>query len=225
MYGTAGTIEPMPDQARTLLILVRHAATDETGPVLSGRRPIELSEAGRHQAAALARRLADLPLRAVYASPVERAAQTARAIASPHGLEVQVLEGVLEADYGDWSGRSLKDLAGTELWRQVQIAPSQARFPNGEAIAEMQERASLALQQVVEGHPGEIVAVVSHADVIKAAVAQFLGVHLDHFQRLAISPASLTVLAFGKDGPVLVKLNDTGQLAELRPEPEEAPSD
>jgi probable phosphomutase (TIGR03848 family) len=213
----------MSDQATTLLMLVRHAVTAETGPVLSGRRPIELSEEGRQQAAAVARRLAALPLAAVYASPVERAAQTARAIATFHGLEVQVLEGVEEADYGDWSGRSLKDLAGTELWRRVQIAPSQARFPNGEAIAEMQERASLALQHVVEGHPGGVVAVVSHADVIKAAVAHFLGVDLDHFQRLAISPASVTVLAFGKDGPVLVKLNDTGELAELRPEPAEAP--
>jgi probable phosphomutase (TIGR03848 family) len=214
----------MADQARTLLILVRHAATAETGPVLSGRAPIELSETGRRQAGAVARRLAALPLAAVYASPVERAVQTARAIATLHGLEVQVLEGVLEADYGDWSGRSLKELAGTELWRQVQIAPSQARFPNGEAIAEMQERASVALQHVVEGHSGEIVAVISHADVIKAVVAHFLGVHLDHFQRLAISPASVTVLALGKDGPVLVKLNDTGELAELRPEPEQAPS-
>lgn len=204
----------------TTLLLVRHAVTEETGPVLSGRKPgIDLSEKGRGQAVNAADRLAPIPLAAVYSSPIERTLQTAGEIASRHGLEVKVIEGMIEADYGEWTGQKLEDLAKTDLWKVVQVAPSTARFPGGESIREMQSRAVDALEQVVAAHPGEIVAVVSHSDVIKAAVAHFTGIHLDLFQRIWVSPASVTALSFGPFGGSLVKLNDTGSLEELRPPP------
>jgi probable phosphoglycerate mutase len=201
-------------------VLVRHAVTEQTGPMLTGRAPgVDLSDDGRRQAKALGERLADAHVAAVYASPIERTAQTAEAIASHHGVEVRELEGVLEADYGEWTGGKLADLAKTELWKTVQRAPSRARFPGGESLAEMQGRMVTALEAVVADHPGEIVAVVSHADPIKAAIAHFTGLHLDLFQRLVVSPASVTIFELSPYGATLVKCNDTGDLGELRPKP------
>ena len=178
----------------TTLILVRHAVTAQTGPLLSGRAPgIDLSELGNEQARNAGERLAALPLAAIYASPIERTRQTAAHIAGHHEVEVTVLDGVIEADYGDWTGGKLEDLAKTDLWKTVQRTPSRARFPNGESIAEMQVRTVAALEAVVADHPGEMIVVVSHADPIKSVIAHFTGVHLDLFQRIAVSPASVTV--------------------------------
>jgi probable phosphomutase (TIGR03848 family) len=214
--GGDGAHAPAP----TRLVLARHAVTAHTGPKLSGRQPgIDLSEAGRAQAAALADRLADLPVAAVYASPIERTVQTARAVAERHDLEVRPLEGVLEADYGEWTGQALADLTKTDLWKVVQRAPSRAAFPGGESLAAMQARMVTALDQVIAAHPGELVVVVSHADPIKAAIAHYTGVHLDLFQRIAIAPASVSAFAFSGHGVELVKCNDTGALDELRPPP------
>ena len=210
----------IPDHppAATTLLLVRHAVTPQTGPMLSGRSPgIDLSQEGQAQAAATADRLAALPIVAVYASPIERTRQTAEAIARHHGLEVRIVEGVIEADYGDWTGGQLEDLAKTDLWKVVQRAPSRARFPNGESIAEMQTRTIGALERLVAEHAGEMIVVVSHADPIKSVIAYFTGVHLDLFQRVAVSPASVTVFTIGPHGVTLVKSNDTGSLAELVP--------
>jgi len=194
--------------------------TAQTGPLLSGRAPgIDLSEAGRAQAEALGARLAGLPVGAVYASPIERTTQTAAAIAQEHGLDVRPLEGVLEADYGEWTGRKIADLAKTDLWKVVQRTPSRASFPGGEALAAMQSRMVATLEQVVADHPGEIVVVVSHADPIKAAIAHFGGVHLDLFQRVVVSPASVTVFEFSEHGVAMIKCNDTGTLDELAPAP------
>ena len=202
----------------TRLVLARHAVTEQTGPLLSGRAPgIELSERGREQARALGARLADLPVAAVYASPIERTTQTAQAVAAHHGLPVLPLPGVLEADYGEWTGAKLADLAKTDLWKVVQRAPSRARFPGGESIAAMQLRMVAALEVVVADHPGELVVVVSHADPIKSAIAHFTGVHLDLFQRIVVSPASVTVFELTAHGAAMVKCNDTGSLDELRP--------
>jgi probable phosphomutase (TIGR03848 family) len=207
---------PVPNP--TTLVLVRHAVTPQTGPMLSGRTPgIELSERGHDQARATAARLAAVPVTAVYASPIERTRQTAEHIASHHELSVTTLEGVVEADYGDWTGGQLADLAKTDLWKVVQRQPSRARFPNGESIAEMQTRTVAALEEIVARHPGEIVVVVSHADPIKSVIAHFTGVHLDLFQRITVSPASITVFSVGAHGVTLVKCNDTGTLAELLP--------
>ena len=204
-------------------MLVRHAVTAQTGPLLSGRAPgIDLSDTGVSQAKAVGERLAAVPVRAVYASPIERTRQTAAHIAGHHGLEVQVLPGVIEADYGEWTGGKIADLAKTDLWKTVQVVPSRARFPGGESISEMQSRMVSALEAVVADHPGELIVVVSHADPIKAAIAHFSGVHLDLFQRVVVSPASVTVFELGQFGAALLKCNDTGSLEELVPKPEEA---
>jgi probable phosphoglycerate mutase len=217
--------QPEPEHPKpTRLVLARHAVTAQTGPLLSGRAPgIDLSDTGREQAKRLGERLAGLPVAVVYASPIERTTQTAEAVAQHHGLTVQPLPGVIEADYGEWTGGKLSDLAKTDLWKTVQRAPSRARFPNGESLAEMQSRMVTALEAVVAQHPGELVVVVSHADPIKAAIAHYTGVHLDLFQRIVVSPASVTVLELSAHGAAMVKCNDTGNLDELRlPEPAEA---
>ena len=204
----------------TTLVLVRHAVTPQTGPMLSGRTPgIDLSELGHEQATNAGERLKDLPITAVYASPIDRTRQTAEHIAAHHALGVRTLDGVIEADYGEWTGGQLADLAKTDLWKTVQRTPSRARFPNGESIAEMQTRTVAALEAVVAEHPGETIVVVSHADPIKSVIAHFTGVHLDLFQRIAVSPASVTVFVLGPHGVTLVKCNDTGSLAELIPAP------
>ncbi len=204
----------------TKLVLVRHAVTGVTGSVLSGRAAgIDLSDDGRRQAEAVGERLAPLPVAGVYTSPIERTAQTAECIAKHHDLEVRPLPGVIEADYGEWTGAKLADLAKTDLWKTVQVAPSRARFPGGESLAEMQSRMVAALEAVVAEHEGKVVVVVSHADPIKSAIAHFTGVHLDLFQRVVVSPASVTVLELGPWGAALLKCNDTGRLDELVPNP------
>jgi probable phosphomutase (TIGR03848 family) len=214
---TTEEAEQKPPTATTL-VLVRHGVTEETGPILSGRRPgIDLSDKGREQAEAAGQRLADLPVAAVYSSPLERCRQTADAVAAPHGLPVTDVPGLFEADYGEWSGRKIEELRGTDLWKLVQVTPSAVRFPGGESVREMQSRMIGAVEDIVAAHPGQIIVAASHADPIKAVVAHYTGVHLDLFQRLFVSPASCTVLRFGPLGAALVKLNDTGSLNDLRP--------
>ncbi len=215
-----GAAAPLSAAPVTRLVLARHAVTAQTGPLLSGRQAgIALSEEGRGQAEALAGRLADLPVAAVYASPIERTTETAQAVARRHDLEVRALDGVLEADYGEWTGRKLAELAKTDLWKVVQRAPSRASFPGGESLAAMQTRMVQALEGVVADHPGALVVVVSHADPIKAAIAHYTGVHLDLFQRIVVNPASVTAFAFSGAGVALLKCNDTGTLDDLRPPP------
>jgi probable phosphomutase (TIGR03848 family) len=171
-----------------------------------------INKEGQDQAQALGQRLATSQLDAVYSSPLERAVETARAVAAPHGLEVQIHEGVGEVQYGEWSGQSLRKLAKKPLWTSVQIYPSGTRFPNGETIGEMQARVVAACDELRTANPKGIVAVVAHADVIKAAVAYYMGSPLDLFQRLVISPASVTVVGFGHFGPRLLRMNDNGDL-------------
>jgi len=228
MTDTAEAIDadapaPTPPEEKvrsTRLVLARHAVTAQTGPLLSGRAPgIELSEDGRKQAEALAERLAPLPVAAVYASPIDRTVQTAEAVAARHGLEVCPLPGVIEADYGEWTGQSLADLAKTDLWKVVQRTPSRASFPGGESLSAMQARMIAAIDALVVDHPGDLVVVVSHADPIKAAIAHYTGVHLDLFQRIVVSPASVTAFEFGAHGVAMLKCNDTGGLDELQMHP------
>ena len=200
-----------------LLLLLRHAVTEHTGARLSGWTPgVHLSEAGREQADGLAGRLGPVPLDAVYASPLERCQETAAAVAEAKGLDVETLEDIGEVRYGAWTGRALKELAREPLWKVVQSSPSAARFPEGESLFEMQARAVLAIERLREAHPEQTVAVCSHADVIKALTCHYLGMHLDLFQRVVVSPASVTAFAFGP-GPYLVRLNDTGGNADLAP--------
>lgn len=200
----------------TLLLLVRHALTDATGSRLTGREPgHHLSETGRGQAEALAGRLRKIPLAAVYASPLERCVETARAIADGRGGSVEIEPALVEIGYGRWTGRPLAQLARTALWKQVQAAPSSVRFPGGESLVEAQRRSVAALDALVARHPRRIVAAVTHADVIRLVLAHYAGIHLDLFQRLTVAPASVSAVALGAGAPRILKVNDTGSLDEL----------
>jgi probable phosphomutase (TIGR03848 family) len=206
------------------LLLVRHAVTAMTGAALSGWTPgIDLSDQGRTQARALAERLAPVPLDAVCSSPLERCRQTAAAVAEPRGLTVDVVDDLGEVRYGAWTGRKLSELAKEDLWRVVQHLPSGARFPEGESLYEMQVRAVAACERLRAAYPGKTVLVCSHADVIKAVTAHYLGMHLDLYQRLVVAPASVTALAF-TPAPLLLRLNDTGEVADLAKPPAETGS-
>jgi probable phosphomutase (TIGR03848 family) len=205
------------EQDTTQLLLIRHGLTDWVGHRLPGWTPgIHLSEQGRQQAETLAQRLASLPIEAIYASPLERTVETAEAIAAPHGLNVQLRENLGELRIGEWTGQAIEDLAKKEVWLAIQFYPSGADIPGGEMMHEMQARVVAELDAIRKAHPGATVAVVSHADVIKAAVAHYIGLHLDLFQRLAVYPASLTAFRFNKFGPRLVLFNDSGTIDVLR---------
>lgn len=196
----------------TLVLLVRHGQTSTTGSVLPGRAPgLHLAETGQEQAERAAARIAGLDrVDAVYASPLERTRETAAPIARARGLRVRTAKGLLECDFGSWTGKKLAALRKRPEWRQVQSQPSGFRFPGGESFAEMQQRIWSELQRLVATHPGGTVVAVSHADPIKAAVAMATGVHLDLFQRIVISPCSITPLLFGEGGPVVLAVNSTG---------------
>ncbi len=204
----------------TTVLLVRHGQTPTTGSVLPGRAPgLHLAEKGVAQAEATAARLAAcFEVAAVYASPLERAQETARPIGRATGNHVRRHKGLLECDFGAWTGKNLKELAKLPEWHTVQRYPSGWRFPDGESFAEMQTRIVSTLQALVAAHQGETLVAVSHADPIKAAVAHALGTHLDLFQRIVISPCSVTAIAFGPVGPAVLAVNSTGDdLSELVP--------
>jgi len=204
----------------TLVLLVRHAVTPTTGVKLPGRAPgLHLSDEGRRQADAAADRVAKIPkLAALYASPLERARETALPIARVLSLAVRIERDLAELDVGDWTGISLKRASRKPEWSIIQRHPSGFRFPGGESFPEMQTRMTAALARLVARHPGEIIAAVSHADPIKAAVAQALGTPLDLFQRIFIAPASITVVAYRPEGPAVLTVNSMdGDLAALAP--------
>ncbi len=195
----------------TTLVLLRHATTAATGTRLGGWKPgVHLDAGGRAQAEAAARRLARLPVTAVYSSPLERTRETAAVVARSHGLRVRVDRDLGEVEYGDWTDRPLSRLRRLSAWRVVQRTPSRMAFPGGGTIRGAQARAVDATERLAAAHPGGTLVLVSHADVIKAVVAHHLGMGLDLFQRLVVSPASSTVLLL-PDGehPLLLGLNDT----------------
>jgi probable phosphoglycerate mutase len=200
----------------TLLLLVRHAVTDVTGRRLSGSTPgIHLSEQGRLQAKDLAERLAPLRIAAVFASPLERCMETAEVIAEPRGLTVERVAALEEVGYGAWTGKTLTQLSRTALWKRVQNAPSSIRFPGGETLVEAQVRGVTALEAIAARHPRGTVAAVSHADIIRLSLAHFAGVHIDLFQRLIVSPASVSAVLLGDRVPRIIRTNDTGSLDDL----------
>jgi probable phosphoglycerate mutase len=208
----------MPRSSRprsTTILLVRHGQTPTTGRVLPGRAPgLHLAEDGRQQAEAAARRIAQVKrVAAVYASPLERARETAMPIAREVGLAVRIERGLLELDIGRWTGERLDRVSKRPEWSTVQRYPSGFRFPGGESFVEMQTRMTQALARMVERHRGGVVIAVSHADPIKAALAHALGMHLDHFQRLAIAPGSITTIVYGAGGPMILGMNATGGTA------------
>jgi probable phosphoglycerate mutase len=189
---------------------------------LAGWTPgVHLNDEGRRQAAVLAARLVSLPIDALYTSPLERTVETAQAIAAPRGLPLRLVEGLGVVKYGEWQGAELKELYKHELWPGVQFYPSGTRFPGGETLGEAQVRMVATLDALRAQHPKGVIAVVSHADIIKLAVAYYIGMHIDLFQRLEISPCSVTALAFTRMGPRLLAYNDLGSLEHLKPRPEE----
>jgi probable phosphomutase (TIGR03848 family) len=203
-----------------VLLLVRHGETPTTGSVLPGRAPgLHLSERGRAQAEGVAERLAGLPVDGIYSSPLERTVETAAPAAGSTGLAVSLKGGLIECDFGDWTGAALADLTGLPEWQTVQHAPSVFRFPHGESFAQMQARIVETLDELRTTHAGGVVVCFSHADPIKAAVAHALGTHLDLFQRIAISPGSVSVISYADGQPPAVQMvNSTaGPLAGLRP--------
>lgn len=193
-----------------LLLLIRHGENDYTKKhKLAGRLPkVHLNERGNEQANALAEAFRGVPIKAIYSSPLERAMETATPIAKAVGLTIQKERGLLETDVGDWQGRSLKRLYLLKHWKVVQRAPSRAQFPNGETFYDCQNRIVSTIDSLLSRHkPKDIVACVFHADPIKLAVAHYIGLPLDQFQRLGCDTASVSVLAIGEMGASLVKLN------------------
>lgn len=200
----------------TTVVLLRHGRTsaNATG-ILAGRSPgVALDEHGRTQAATAAERLAGAPIAAIVSSPLQRCRQTAAAVAEPHALTVATDTGLVEAGYGDWTGRPLKELAKEPLWRTVQSQPSAVRFPGGESMLEMASRAQQTIHdlnsRITCEHGADAVWVaVSHGDVIKAILAGALGVHLDLFQRILVDPASISVLRLSDTGTAVACMNTT----------------
>ena len=194
-----------------LLLLIRHGENDyvKTGK-MAGRIPgVHLNEKGQKQAQALAEALTQVPIKAIYSSPLERAMETAAPIAESHKLTILQEPALMDTDIGKWQGKSVKMLRLTKVWKIVQNAPSRFRFPEGESFPEAQTRYVNTLERIIQKHhkPLDIIAVVFHADPIKLAVAHFLGMPLDHFQRLACDTGSLTALHVSEANANLIKLN------------------
>lgn len=218
--GTPKSHAPPTRVSATLVLLVRHGATPTTGKLLPGRAAgLHLADTGIAQAKAAAERIGTLAkVDAVYASPLERTRETAAPIALALGQKVRVDKGLLECDFGDWTGAELKKLMKLPEWNTVQRAPSTFRFPNGESFLEMQTRMVSAIDRLRSAHPGGVIVCVSHADPIKAAVAHAMGTHIDLFQRIVISTCSISAIAYSAGGPIVLNVNSTGgSLGELRP--------
>jgi probable phosphomutase (TIGR03848 family) len=203
------TPKPTPP---TTILLVRHGQTNSTGKVLPGRAAgLHLADAGRSQAEQAAKRIAELAsIDAVYTSPLERCRETAAPIGKATGHRPRVERGLLECDFGAWTGASLRRLMRKQEWRTIQRAPSTFRFPGGESFPEMQHRMVSTLERLRDGHRGRTIVCVSHADPIKAAMAHALGTHLDLFQRIVISPAAISVVTWFDGGPAVLAVNSTG---------------
>jgi probable phosphomutase (TIGR03848 family) len=196
----------------TTLLLVRHGLTKMTGPVLAGWTPgVHLDDRGQEQARALAERLSKVPVAGIVASPLERCQETASALAGGRDLAVVTDERLGECRYGDWTGQELKKLVKDPMWKVVQAHPSAASFPGGETLRETQARAIAAIRD----HNAELGAdatwiAVTHGDVVKAVLADALGMHLDMFQRILVDPASVSVVRYTDLRPFVVRMNDSG---------------
>ena len=203
----------------TTFLLIRHAVNEyvKTGK-LAGRLPgIHLNDEGLAQAEALGERLAKAPLDRLYASPMARTMETAAAIAKHHAqLEVTRREAISEVLYGEWEGAEIMQLRRRKMWDVVQEYPSRANFPGGESLRSAQTRIVDAIESLSRQHPAEMVALVFHADLIKLALAHYLGLHLDLFQRIVVSPASISVLQLGHSRPFIISVNDIAHVLALR---------
>lgn len=193
-----------------LLLLIRHGENEyvKKGKMAGQLPDVHLNEHGRQQAAELAEALKQIPIKAIYSSPLERALETAEPIAKGRRINIQLRPELMDTDIGKWQGRTLKQLNRTKKWKIVQQAPSRFRFPDGESFLETQTRIASCLDEIAASNkPKDIVALVFHADPIKLAVAYYLGMPLDHFQKLACDTGSVTVLYLSETGAHLIKLN------------------
>lgn len=199
----------MPDA--TTILLIRHGMTGYVARAIAGRQPgIRLTDEGRAQAGELVSRLGHVPLAAIYSGPLERAQETAAPLAEHFGLPVRLCDEITELDFGQWTERSFVDLDGDTHWQRFNSFRSFTRADGGELMPEVQTRAVRTLERIRRDHPGRVVAVVSHGDVIRSAVAYVLGVPLDLFQRIEIRPASVSTVRISDEGPLVLGVNDTG---------------
>ena len=208
------------------VILLRHGrSTANVAGVLAGRSPgVDLDDVGRAQAEALPARLEHVRIDRIVSSPLERCRQTVAPLAVDRDLPVHVEDDLAEVDYGSWTGRPLKDLAGEPLWRVVQAHPSAAVFPEGEGLADVSVRSVAAIRRQLAVLTADVgkdayLLVCTHGDVIKAVLADALGLHLDGYQRIVAGPASLSVIRYTELRPFVERVNDTGDLEVLRPPP------
>ncbi len=203
----------------TTILLIRHAVNDfvKTGKLAGWTEGVHLNEEGKAQAEALGARLADAPIERIYASPIDRTMETAAAIAKRHP-QLQVTENreIGEVRYGDWEGKKVSDLQRRKMWAVVQEYPSRASFPNGESMRGVQTRIVNEIEALAQRHPRQMIALVFHADLIKMALAHYLGMHLDVFQRIVISPASISTLHLGHSRPFIVCMNDIAHILALK---------
>jgi probable phosphoglycerate mutase len=207
----------------TIVCYVRHGSTPTTGKVLPGRaRGLHLSDNGRSEAAETGQRFEGVPVAAVYASPLERARETAAPIAAQTERRVVIDRGLVECDFGEWTGAELSKLAKLPEWKTVQRFPSGFRFPGGESFVEMQARLVAVTDRYRAEHGGEIVVAVSHADCIKAVVASALGIPLDLFQRIIIGTCSTSIVAYRAEGPMVLAVNSYAAVNRFVPATEKA---
>ena len=199
-------------QRPTYLFLIRHGENEWTERgALAGRTPcVPLNEKGKEQAHQVAERLKGQPITAVYSSPLLRCLETAQPLAAALNLSISVEPGILEVDYGEWRGGELKELSKLPEWKLVQLFPGGFRFPGGETLREVQNRVITTLERIRTEHAGEVVAVYAHGDVLRTSLAYYLGTPLDLFQRIQISTASISLVAFHRFGPSILAMNDSG---------------
>lgn len=205
----------------TTILLIRHAVNDfvKTGKLAGWTPGVHLNDEGQKQAEALGERLKDAPIKHIYASPLERTMETAQAIQKHHpSLTIEHNTELAEVKYGDWEGASIAALRTRKMWQVVQEYPSRAVFPNGETMRGVQTRAVNEVERLVQKHPREMIIVVSHADLIKMVLAHYLGMHLDNFQRIVISPASINTLHLGHSRPFIATMNDVAHVTQMKRE-------
>ncbi len=196
----------------TTFLLLRHAANDTIGKRIAGRMPdVHLNAEGLVQVERLARQLSKTPVSAIYSSPLERARETAGPVAERLGIPVHLCLEIAEIDYGEWTGLELQELAELDRWRQYNFFRSGTRIPQGELMLEAQMRTVVTMEHLRNAHAGGTIALVTHGDIIRAALAHYAGIPLDLFQRIEISCASVSVIAVEDWGARILRVNDTGE--------------
>lgn len=197
----------------TRFLLIRHATTDSVGKRLSGRKAgVHLNDEGRLQAKKLAERLTGLSISSIYSSPLERAVETAEPLAMQLEQNIIIIEDFLELDFGEWTNASIEEIQHSAEFIRFNAFRSCTRTPGGETMLEAQARMVNGLQKLLDQHANTTIAVVSHSDLIKATIAYYAGIHLDMFQRIEISPASVSIIELYNDTARILLVNHTGEI-------------